>query len=131
VSAKLELVQDPVRGLADTDTMTIRARMVLAGPATTDLYRASRLIDLAGFFIRDSIRTTPRDSGLKRLEINGALRQWRTTTGIAPIPQAIVLIYGDEGARHLGARFFSLEGPPALRPRLRVTYVPNIRLGSP
>ncbi len=131
VSAKLELVQDPVRGLGDADTMTIRARMVLAGPATTDLYRAARLIDLAGFFIRDSIRTSPRDSGLKRLEINGALRQWRTTPGIAPIPQAIVLIYGDEGARHLGARFFSLEGPAAVRPRLRVTYVPNIRLGSP
>ena len=131
VSAKLELVQDPVLGLDDTDTLTIRARMVLAGPATTDLLRASRLIDLAGFFIRDSIVTTPRDSGLKRLEINGALRQWRTTAGIASIPQAIVLISGDEGARHLGARFFSLEGPAAVRPRLRVTYVPNIRLGSP
>ncbi|MFN0099151.1 MAG: hypothetical protein ACKVS7_10785 [Gemmatimonadaceae bacterium] len=131
VSAKLELVQDPVRGLDDTVAVTVRARMVLAGPATADLFRASRLIDVAGFFIRDSVRTTPRDSGLKRLEINGALRQWRSTPGIASIPQAIVLIFDGEGARHSGARFFSLEGPMALRPRLRVTYVPNIRLGKP
>ncbi len=131
VSAKLELVQDPVRGPDDSIPIVVKPRLVIAGNVTTDLQRAARLIDLQNVFIRDSIRVAPRDSGLRRFEINGAVNAWRNIEGRRSIPQAIVLVFNDEGARHTGLRFFSLEGPAALRPRLRVTYAPNIRLGRP
>lgn len=129
--ARLEFVQDPVRGLDENDSLTVRAQLVLAGRATTDLNRAARLLAPAGFFVGDAFRVAPADSGLVSLEINALMRIWRTTEGVPSIPSALILRSDNEGNSALGVRFFGLGAGPALRPRLRVSYVPNIRFGQP
>lgn len=129
--AQLVFVQDPVRGFDENDSLTVRAQLVLAGRATTDLNRASRLLAPAGFFIGDAFRVAPADSGEVSLEINSLMRTWRTVDGVQSIPSALILRSDFEGNSALGVRFFGLGAGPALRPRLRVSYVPNIRFGQP
>ena len=129
--AQLELVQDPLRGVAERDSVTIRTQLVLAGYATTDLSRAARLLAPAGYFVGDSIRVAPGDSGTVRIEINALFRAWRTTAGLPNIPSALVLRSDFEGFGPQGARFFGVTAPPGLRPRIRVSYVPNIKFGQP
>jgi len=129
--AQLELVQDPVRGLDDQDSVTVRTQLVLAGHATTDLSRAARLLAPPGYFVGDSIRRAPGDSGIVRVEINALFRAWRTNAGLPNIPQALVFRSDLEGVDGAGLRFFGLGAAPALRPRIRVSYVPTIRFGQP
>lgn len=129
--AQLELVQDPIRGFDDNDSLTVRTQMVIAGYATTDLTRAARLLAPVGYFIGDSIRRMPRDSGVVRVEINALFRAWRTNAGLPSVPQALVLKSDLEGARATGLRFFGMNAAPGLRPRIRVSYVPNISFGQP
>ena len=129
--AQLEFVQDPVYGLDEKDSITVRAQVVLAGVAITDLNRAARLLAPAGFFVGDAIRVAPADSGIVRIEINTLLRNWRTTLGVQSIPSALILRSEVEGNSAQGVRFFGRNAAPGLRPRLRVSYVPNIRFGQP
>lgn len=129
--AQLTFVQDPIYGLGEDDSLTVRAQLVLAGHATTDLNRAARLLAPVGYFVGDAFRVTPSDSGAKSIEINALLRAWRTNNGVRAIPSAIILRTDNEGFSALGARFFGLGAAPALRPRLRVSYVPNIKFGQP
>jgi hypothetical protein len=131
LSARLELVQDPVYGMDQSLPMTIRAQMVIAGNATTDLNRAARFLAPVGYFITDSLRLAPGDSGAVRFEMNALVRQWRTINGVHPIPSALVLRADFEGNTSLGVRFFGIDADPTLRPRLRVSYVPSIRFGQP
>jgi hypothetical protein len=129
--AQLELVQSPFRAFAPNDSVTIRAQLVLAGHATTDLNRAARLTAPFTAFAGDSLRRAPGDSGVVRFELNTFVRAWRNDTGFPDIPQAIVLRSDFEGFGGAGLRFYGLGSTPALRPRLRVSYVPNIRFGQP
>jgi len=129
--ASLELVQDPVYGLDEADSVVIRPQMVLAGHAITDLNRAARLLAREGTFVTDSLRVAPGDSGIVSLEINGLFRAWRKDSGLPDIPSAIVLRSDNEGFSGFGARFFGMNAAPALRPRLKVSYVLNIKFGQP
>jgi hypothetical protein len=130
--ARLELVQDPVRGLADADTVKVKAHAVLAGNAVTDLMRAAQLLAPEGFFIRDSLMLVPSDSGPRAIELNTLVGQWRSVDGVRPIPTAIVIRSTGESLVPGGVRFFGLGAPdPALRPRLRISYVPSIPFGRP
>lgn len=129
--AQLELVQDPIRGLDDTNKVVVRAQLGIAGWAVTDLHRAARLTAGPAFYVGDSIVVSPADSGVRRFEINALLSTWRLVDGRQPIPSAIILRSEGEGYTPLAARFFGLNGPAALRPRLRVSYVPSIRFGQP
>ncbi len=129
--AQLELVQAPLRVFAPGDSVTIRAQLVLAGRAITDLNRAARLLAPTGTLAGDTRTLTPGDSGVVLFEINSFVRAWRTDAGLPDIPQAIVLRSDFEGFGGAGVRFYGLGSTPALRPRLRVSYVPNIRFGQP
>lgn len=130
--ARLELVQDPVYGMDEGDTIIVRAHMALGGHALTDLHRAAAVLAPSNTFTPDSIVTTAADSGVVTLELNGAVRQWRTLDGVRPFPTAIVLRTSVEGRFTRGARFFGLGAPqPALRPRLVVSFVPNVTFGRP
>lgn len=131
LSARLELVQDPLRALDPARTVKVRGQLVLAGFAMTDLSRAARLLAPAGTAISDSIVTAAGDSGTVQLEMNGAIRQWRTVNGTSPFPTAIVLRPDVDGTDSPSVRFFSAEAPAGLRPRLRISYVPAIRYGRP
>lgn len=123
--AELELVQDPIRGLDDTVTTIVRPQVVLAGHAVTDLRRAAGLLADFGAFVFDSLMLTPGDSGVHTLNIRGALTQWRTLDGVRPLPSALVLRTSRDGESALAVRFFGIGADPSLRPRLRVSYVPD------
>lgn len=131
VRAQLELVQDPVRSVQPGDSLNVRAVLVLATAATTSLERAARLVAGAGTFPGDSIRVAPGDSGVVRFELNAFIRAWGTVEGLSTIPQAIVLRTEVEGSDARGFRFFGTNAPAGLRPRLRISYVENIRFGRP
>lgn len=123
--AQLELVQDPIRGLDDTVTFAVVGQMGIAGHAVTDLRRAAHLLAPVGAFVRDSIRLAPGDSGLRAIEINGLISNWRTVDGVRALPNVLVLTSDKEGQSALAARFFGLGAAPELRPRLRVSYLPS------
>lgn len=128
--AQLELVQMPLRVIDPTDSLRVSAQMVIAGAATTDINRAARLLAPTLFWV-GSITRAPGDSGVVTLEMNPPVRAWRTTPGVAAVPQAIVLRSDFEGFGGGGLRFFGAAAGPTLRPRLRLSYVPNIRFGQP
>ena len=134
VRATLQLTQRSLP-FGDADTVTIWAQLVLASPLVTDLRVASNLLATQGLYVTDSLLTVPRDSGVKEIEMNGAVRAWaaqaRLTTGPPPPPRAIVLRMSPEGVLPGEVRFYSSRGPVDKRPRLRVSYVPKVTFGVP
>jgi len=70
------------------------------------------------------------DSGTRAIEIASAFSYWRTQDA-ALTPRAIVLLSSTEGLNPLGLRFFSLEAPAALRPRLQISYIRKFPIGLP
>lgn len=131
VRAQLEFTQDPIYGLDQRDSIVVYPQLVIAGHAVPDVARAASLLAPAGFFVTDSIRRAPADSGRVAIEINGLIRQWTTTNGVRAIPSAVVLRAANEGSTATGLRFFGLNAAPGLRPRLRVSYVRNANFGRP
>jgi hypothetical protein len=131
VRAQLEFTQDPIYGLDQGDSIVVYPQLVLAGNSVTELARAATLLAPAGFFVTDSIRRAPADSGTVALEINGLIRNWVSTNGVRPLPSAIVLRAKQEGYSAAGLRFFGTGAAPGLRPRVRVSYVRNANFGRP
>ncbi|MEY4608907.1 MAG: hypothetical protein RL625_1124 [Gemmatimonadota bacterium] len=131
LTARLELTQEPMRGLDPARSFVVRVHVGLGAWELADLNRAARLLAPLGTFITDSLVLAPGDSGIKRLEMNGVVRQWRTVNGRRPVPSTLILRPDIEGTSALSARFYGMGAAPALRPRLRVSYVPAIRYGQP
>lgn len=112
------------------DSLTVYPTLVLAGAEVTDPARAATIVLRAGFF-SDSIRVAPGDSGVVELDVTTVLRAWR---GLDPAvtPRAIVLLTPLEGATPREVTFHSAnEAVAALRPRLRINYVPRVGFGLP
>ncbi|MEX2182249.1 MAG: hypothetical protein WD771_09425 [Gemmatimonadaceae bacterium] len=131
LKAELELTQDPLPGPNDADTVAVLVHLVLAGETVTDIYRAATLLSPGGV-LTNSIVTLPSDSGLQVIKLNTLVQQWRTRDGVRSIPSALVLRTNNEGSSLLAARFFGIDAAdPAVRPRLRVSYVPAFLFGSP
>lgn len=130
--ARLDLTQDPLYDFDEGDTVIVRLHLALGGNALTDLQRAVAVLAPSNAFTPDSIVTTPADSGVVSVEINSAVRQWRTIDGVRPFPSALVLRTAVEGRFGRSVRFFGNGAPlPALRPRLVVSFVPNVTYGRP
>jgi hypothetical protein len=104
---------------------------ILAGPAITDVRTALGFIGSNGQFGMDSVALAPADSGLRSFEIVGLVRTWKgqpTTVS----PRTIALRSGAEGSLPAEINFFSTKSAnPALRPKLRITYVPQTSYGIP
>jgi hypothetical protein len=83
-----------------------------------------------GQFGLDSLRLAPGDSGLRSFEIVGLVRTWRGQK-ITVSPRTLALRSGAEGQRPAQIDFFSSKAPAAVRPRLRITYVPQTSFGLP
>ena len=131
IRASLLLTQTKARSIgAFTDTLTVFTQPVLASPSVTDIYTASQFLGGARAYGIDSVRFAPRDSGLKSVELVNLIRFWKLI-GQANTSRSIVLRALQEGATPAEASFFSIEGPAALRPRLRLTYVPRRGFGIP
>ncbi len=132
VRATLNLTQRPIPYGDKRDTMTIHAQIALASPYVTDLRRAATIISAPGLDVTDSLLISPRDSGLKTLDMFALLRAWKGQTAILnPPPRAIVLRASPENVLPFEASFWNSNSPAALRPTMRISYIPSITFGVP
>ena len=124
VRATLELTQRPALFSPESrDTVQIAHFGVVASPAVTDLSRALLFIDRLPS-TPDTLKVVPADSGKREFEIIGWVRIWKGTTA-TKTPRALALALPDEGLSGSVVDFFSLESAAAVRPRLRLTYLPK------
>jgi hypothetical protein len=108
------------------DSLAFAPYAVTSAAAVTDIARALTFITGA----LDSISVAPADGGLISIEVIGIVGHWRNTT-IDRTPRAIALSAALEGARPWQIEFFSNEAPDAVRPRLRLSYIPKAGRGLP
>jgi hypothetical protein len=131
VRASLLLTQNPNRRLSPSESVFVYPVAILAGPAVTDVASALQFLGSNGQFGLDSLSLAPGDSGVRSFEIVGLVRTWRgqpTTVS----PRTIALRSGAEGSLPAEIDFFSTKAAnAALRPRLRITYVPQTSYGIP
>jgi hypothetical protein len=127
IRATLLLTQRPSRFAGSVgDTVTLVTHPVLASPSFTDLYTSSQFIARAV----DTLRLVPRDSGRREIELVNLVRTWRSV-GTTNTTRAIVLRAVGEGDAAAELDFFSSRAAAALRPTLRLTYVPRRGFGLP
>lgn len=130
VRASLLLTQAPNRRLLARDSVFVYPVAVLAGPTITNIGSALQFIGPNGQFGLDSVQMAPGDSGVRSFEIVGLVRTWKgqpTTVS----PRTVALRSGGEGSIPAEFDFFSTKAPLGLRPRLRITYVPQVQYGLP
>jgi hypothetical protein len=127
VRAALVLTQIPNRTIDPADSITIAPALVLAAKAVTDPTRASQILAEISL---DPLRFAVGDSGAKAIELAPVFGVWRGQDPLTT-PRAIVLRSSAEGISPLQARFFSLEAPAALRPKLLISYIRRTPLGLP
>ncbi|MFY7922162.1 MAG: hypothetical protein ACOVSI_07060 [Gemmatimonas sp.] len=123
VRADLLLTQRPSRFTNAADTVAV---FPLVPTATVDVIDLNRVLDLAAegtLAGLDTTRFVPRDSGQKALNVLGLARTWRSLP--TNVPRALALRIGLEGSQPAELRFFSRTAPAALRPKLRISYLPK------
>jgi hypothetical protein len=130
VRASLLLTQTPNRRVDPHDSVYVFPLAILATPAVTDPATLLRFVSSAGFLGLDSLRMAPADSGLRSFEIVGLVRTWKSQTQTVS-QRAVGLLSGAEAQLPAEIDFFSTQAPPAVRPRLRITYVPQTSYGVP
>ena len=131
IRASLLLTQVPARSTgATSDLVSVYTQPVLASPSVSDLFTAATFLGPPGSFGVDSVRFAPRDSGTRSIELVNLLRAWRAV-GTTNTTRSIILRSPQEGHTPGELNFVSTEGPVALRPRLRITYVPRRGFGIP
>lgn len=122
IRATLILTQRPsLASPQPRDTVGIQTFVVTAGSALSDLGRALQLLLNQR---ADTLRFVPTDSGPRALEIIEAVRFWRATKP-ERTPRAIALRLTQEGRSGSQIDFFSTAAPAAVRPVLRITYLPR------
>lgn len=123
VRADLLLTQRPSRFTNAADSVAV---FPLVPGTTTDVTDLRRVLDLASEGTLTGIGTTrlvPRDSGQRAINVLALARSWSTLA--TNVPRALALRIDLEGAQPAELRFFSSRAPAALRPRLRITYLPK------
>lgn len=128
VRATLLLTQRPNAFSPDAlDTVTIEQFAVTAGPTVTDVARALLFLTSS---TTDSVPLVAADSGVRAFEMIGLVRAWRNTKPDRT-PRAFALRSRTEGQSGRQVDFFSLEAPLDVRPRLRLSYLPQQPPGIP
>jgi hypothetical protein len=105
------------------DTVSVFPMVPTATAEVTDLRRA---LDLSaeGVLLRvEDTPFVPNDSGPKSINVLSLARSWRSLS--PAVPRALALRIGLEGAQPAELRFFSRTAAPALRPKLRITFLPK------
>ena len=105
-----------------SDSVAIAPFGVTAGPGITDLSRA--LLFLFAPPGTDSVRLVAADGGVREFELIRLVKLWAATTA-TKTPRALSLRSSVEGISGRQIDFYSLEAAPALRPKLRITYLPR------
>ncbi|MDB4912865.1 MAG: hypothetical protein JWM95_509 [Gemmatimonadetes bacterium] len=131
IRASLILQQTRGRSTARTsDSLSIFTHPVLASPQVTDVSTLMNFIGSSAVYGVDSLRFAPSDSGQRSVELVNLFRTWKVV-GATNTIRSIVLRTPLESASAGELSFFSMEGPVALRPKLRITYVPRRGFGIP
>jgi hypothetical protein len=129
VRASLLLTQRPSTAAEAGDTVSVQIVPVGASVQATDL-RTQLEFAQAGFFPVDSLLIVPKDSGVVSIEMVRLVRAWKGQNTTST-PRVAALFLTSEGQKLSSFDFFSTEAPQALRPRLRITYVPRVNSGQP
>lgn len=139
IRATLLLTQRRDPRAAPSDTVTVQPTVVLATPRV-DVVRSTSLLDFFNRFSLDSLRLVSGDSVVHSIEMINVIRGVVLPTGEfqpgwSQLPRAqqqhaLVLRSIREGELPVEALFYSSEAAAALRPRLRLSYVPASRLGT-
>jgi hypothetical protein len=130
VRATIQLQQLPSRSAGGAaDSITLSALAILSAPTFTDLITLSSFVVPSG---SPSLTLHPRDSGLKELEVGRLVKEWKQR-GATNVNQSVFLRATQEGASPGELNFISniAANPSALRPRLRIIYVPRRGFGLP
>jgi len=130
VRASLLLTQTPNRGVNSRDSVWVFPVAILASPVVNDAATVLRFVSGGGFLGLDSLRLAPGDSGVRAFQIVGLVRTWHNTSEEIS-PNAIGILSGSESQLPSQIDFFSKEAPAAVRPKLRITYVPQVNIGLP
>ncbi len=130
VRATLELTQAPNRRVGATDSAFIYPLAIVAQPTVTDIASQLEFLGPPGQVGLDSLRMAPGDSGLRSFQIVGLTRTWKAQP-LSVSPRTLALRSGVEGQLPGEFDFFSTSAPLAVRPRLRITYVPASNFGVP
>ena len=128
-SLLLNQVTSRVAGSA-ADTVAMLVSPILAGAQLTDVGTIASFAGTPGTVGLDSVRLVPKDAGLRSIELVNLFRAWRSV-GAENSIRAIVLRAKQEASSSAELNFVSSEGAVALRPRLRITYVPRRGFGLP
>jgi len=131
VRASLLMQQVPSRVLASSsDSVTILVNPIIAGPQLTDPLLLTQFSGSGSTIGITPIKFVPKDAGPRSIELVNLFRVWRSA-GTANNIRAIVISAREEASSPAELDFVSSEGPVALRPRLRLTYVPRRGFGLP
>jgi hypothetical protein len=131
IRASLLLQQVPSRVLASgSDSLAIVVNPVVAGPQLTDVFTLAQFVAPGSPIGLDTVRLVPKSAGLRSIELVNLFRVWRSA-GSANSVRAIVIRASRELNSAAELDFVSMEGAEALRPRLRLTYVPVRGFGLP
>ncbi|HTR76662.1 MAG TPA: hypothetical protein VMH39_01070 [Gemmatimonadaceae bacterium] len=130
IRATLMLTQRPNRNaVAAGDSITVFPSTILSSPVVQDITAALQFATPAPFPLgTDTV--TPRDSGLRRLEIVNLVRAWEGVPD-SVTPRVVAIQVVTEGNFAGAVDFYSLCAPASVRPQIRLTYVPKPKLGFP
>ncbi len=102
------------------------AMLPMVPTSTATINDIRRILDLSAdgvFASIDSVRLVPSDSGLRTINVLTLARSWASLP--PDVPRAIAFRISLEGGQPAELRFFSSKASAALRPRLRITYLPR------
>lgn len=135
--ATLVLTKQPAPGFLEGDTLRLQPLAVTASDAVTDLRRRMLLaaIPISPFTGREVLSAVPTNvkpgtAGTVEISIPELVGAWRTIGNIGYRPE-LVLTSALEGATPVQARFYGSAADPALRPKLRVSYIRSIDFDIP
>ncbi len=129
VRAELLLTQRPSSGSDRGDSVAVLPLVNVSTTAVTDLYLASALSVDGRLLGLETRRFVPQDSGQRTLNIVNVVRSWASLD--STLPRVLSLRLTEEGASSAELLFYDLSAPAALRPRLRITYLPRTEFALP
>ena len=130
VRAELMLTQVPNRRVDPTDSVYVYPLAITASAAVKDVSTLLQFLSTSGQFGLDSVLLAPGDSGQRIFQMVGLVRTWHLQPTTVS-PRSIALRSGAEAQLPGEIDFVSTRGPVELRPRLRITYVPQTSFGIP
>jgi hypothetical protein len=130
IRATLLLTQVASGSPDPTDSMLVRPFVGAATSTVMDPERAGKLT--SSLVVFDPLVTHPATSGVQEIQIAPAFGVWALQDS-SVFPRAIILESGNEFVSPQQALFYSSDDvvPVALRPKVRITYTPRTRIGTP